>query len=207
MESEKSTRHYPCPPGPEFIARMAERREALRTELARILPSQARFVWEVGCGHGHFLTAYAEANRDQLCVGIDIILERVRRGAKKRDRAVLENLHFVRAEAKLFLEEMPTSARFTAVYILFPDPWPKKRHHKNRIMQPEFLHDVAVRAEPGTPLYFRTDFAPYFEEARERVQGHLDWELLPDASSWPFELETVFQAKARSYQSLVALRR
>jgi tRNA (guanine-N7-)-methyltransferase len=193
-------------PDPAYLARMAERRESLRADVARLLPPQSRFVWEIGCGHGHFLTAYAEAHPDEHCVGIDINLDRVRRAARKRDRARLDRLHFMRAEARLFLEVLPTDASFTAIYMLFPDPWPKKRHHKYRLLQAEFLHDVAQRAGQGTPLFFRTDHAPYFTEVELLLREHPDWRSVGD-QPWPFELATVFQQKAPSFQSLVAVRR
>lgn len=207
MESESGQNTGDHSPSSDYLARMAGRRDALRKELAAIFSSKARFVWEVGCGHGHFLTAYAEAHPDQLCVGVDMIIERIRRGDRKRDRARLANLHFVRSEARLFLEEVPEGARISSLYVLFPDPWPKKRHHKHRIMQPEFLHDAAQKTEYGGRLYFRTDYVPYFDDVEELLLTHPDWELLPKGEPWPFELETVFQKKAEGYQSLVARRR
>jgi tRNA (guanine-N7-)-methyltransferase len=193
-------------PDPAYLARMAERRESLRAEVARLLPPQAHFVWEIGCGHGHFLTAYAESHPAEHCLGIDINLDRVRRATRKRDRAGLDRLHFVRAEARLFLAVLPPDAGFSAIYMLFPDPWPKKRHHKYRLLQAGFLHDVAQRAGPGTPLFFRTDHAPYFTEVELLLREHPDWRSIGD-QPWPFELATVFQQKAPSFQSLVAVRR
>ena len=193
-------------PDPAYLARMAERRESLRSEVARLLPPRGRFVWEIGCGHGHFLAAYAKTHPEEHCIGIDINLDRVHRATKKRDRASLDHLHFLRAEARLFLEVLPPDAEFTAIYMLFPDPWPKTRHHKYRLLQAEFLHDVAQRAEQGTPLFFRTDHAPYFTEAEMLLRNHPDWRSLGDRP-WPFELATVFQQKAPSFQSLVAVRR
>jgi tRNA (guanine-N7-)-methyltransferase len=193
-------------PDPEFLARMAERRESLREEVVRLLPSAARIVWEIGSGHGHFLAAYAECHPAEYCVGIDISLERTRRATKKRDRAGLSHLHFLRAEARLFMEVLPPGIGFSAVYVLFPDPWPKKRHHKYRLLQSEFLHEVAQRAGQGTPLFFRTDYAPYFAEVEMLLRDHPDWRSLGD-QPWPFELATVFQQKAPSFQSLVAVRR
>ncbi len=181
---------------------MAGRRIALRDRLHTLLPANARFVWELGCGHGHFLTAYAEAHPERLCVGIDLVGERVDRANRKRDRAKLANLHFIQAEARLFLEELPASTRFEDVFVLFPDPWPKLRHRKHRIMQPDFLAAVARRAGPATRLCFRTDFAPYFEDARATVSAHADWQLVE--APWPFEHETVFQSRAPSFQSLIA---
>ncbi len=193
-------------PDPAYLARLAERRESLRAEVARLLPPQAHFIWEIGCGHGHFLTAYAQTHPETCCIGIDINLDRVRRATKKRDRAGLDRLHFVRAEAHLFLEVLPPVAMVSAIYLIFPDPWPKKRHHKYRLLQAEFLHAVAQRAGQGTPLFFRTDHAPYFTAVELLLRKHPDWRSIGD-QPWPFELATVFQQKASSFQSLVAIRR
>ncbi|MBI5382766.1 MAG: SAM-dependent methyltransferase [Opitutae bacterium] len=206
MELALPENHADNEPDPAYLARMAERREVLREELKQIIPPQTRIVWEVGAGHGHFLTAYAEKHRDQLCVGIDIILERVRRALKKRDRAGLAHLHFVRAEASLFLEVLPPTVTFAAIYVLFPDPWPKKRHHKYRLLQDSYLKNIATRSPAGTPLYFRTDYDPYFEEVQTLLREHPDWRLA-DSAVWPFEYATVFQQKAPSFQSLIALRK
>jgi tRNA (guanine-N7-)-methyltransferase len=189
----------------EHLARMAERRAALEQVLAGIFPAPARLVWEVGSGHGHFLTAYAQAHPGELCVGVDVILERIGRATRKRDRAQLGNLHFIRAEAKMFLEALPPGAELAAVYVLFPDPWPKLRHHKHRLMQADFLGAAAGRAGQGTRLYFRTDHEPYFSDAEEALRAHEAWQLVDEP--WPFEERTVFQARAPSFQSLVAVRR
>lgn len=181
---------------------MTERRRALRELLESTLSAGAQFVWELGCGHGHFLAAYAEAHPERLCVGIDIVGERIERANRKRDRAKLANLHFIRAEARLFLEELPASARFQDVFILFPDPWPKLRHHKHRIIQLDVLTTIARRCALAARLHFRTDFEPYFSDARATISAHPDWTLVSEP--WPFEHETVFQRRAPNYQSLIA---
>jgi tRNA (guanine-N7-)-methyltransferase len=186
----------------QYLAQMAERRRALRQQLAALFPSPGTFVWELGCGHGHFLTAYAQAHPEKLCIGVDIVSERIERAQRKRERAKLANLAFVQAEARLFLEMLPAHARCSAAFILFPDPWPKLRHHKHRIMQPTFLTALAARSASECRLYFRTDFAPYFEDARQVVGQHPRW--TPVEEPWPFEFATVFQSRAPAYQSLVA---
>jgi tRNA (guanine-N7-)-methyltransferase len=190
----------------EHASHISERREELRRLLAEIIRPAARFVWEVGSGHGHFLTAFAKAHADETCIGIDITSDRIVRADRKRDRARLENLHFVRADADDFLAVMPERARFTAIFILFPDPWPKRRHHKNRVVKPEFLTAAAARAQKGTRLYFRTDHEPYFREVSTLAKAHEDWSD-PDETAWPFEEPTVFQKRAARHFSLVATRR
>ena len=184
---------------------IAERLKGVREELTRVLPTKGPLlVWEVGCGHGHFLTAYAAAHPNRCCIGVDIESSRIMRATKKRDRAQLRNLHFIRSEARLFLDALPPATKLADVFVLFPDPWPKTRHHKHRVIQPLFLKALADKATTDARLYFRTDHAPYFEEVSTLVEESPPWELLDEP--WPFEFETVFQSRAAHHQSLVARR-
>jgi|ERR1035437_1481648 tRNA (guanine-N7-)-methyltransferase len=186
----------------EHLACITKRRSDLQEEITGILPPAAKFVCEIGCGHGHFLAAYAAAHPERLCVGLDISAERIGRAIRKRDRAKLANLHFIHAEARDFLDALPAKTTLSDLYILFPDPWPKRRHHKNRLMQPDFLHTVAQRAGQGARLYFRTDYEPYFREAESLLDRHPDWKIAGGA--WPFEQVTVFQSRAAHHYSLIA---
>ncbi len=179
-----------------------ERARGLVDALGRILPPSGEFVCEIGSGHGHFLTAYAHARPERVCVGLDLVGERVARATKKRDRGRLGNLHFLRADARLFLKVLPEAARMSDLYILFPDPWPKLRHHKHRIIQPALLDVVAGRMAPGARLFFRTDYEPYFAEAKRTIAEHPRWTVTEEP--WDFEYETVFQSRAEKYHSLVA---
>ncbi|HXQ80829.1 MAG TPA: tRNA (guanosine(46)-N7)-methyltransferase TrmB [Opitutaceae bacterium] len=190
----------------EHASRIAERRDLLRKVLLNVIPPSSRLVWEIGSGHGHFLVAYAAAHPGELCIGIDIASGRIARANRKRERARLKNLHFVRADADDFLEVMPRNARLAAIFILFPDPWPKRRHSKKRIIKPEFLGAAAAAAAPAARLYFRTDHEPYFREAAAAVRAHPDWEAV-DPAAWPFDEPTVFQKRAERFFSLVAARR
>jgi len=195
----------PALPSPAHLALVAQRRADLRAALARVLPPDARLVGEIGSGHGHFLTAYAAAHTGERCLGIDLIGERVARASRKCDQAKLPNLHFFQAEAHDFLAALPADATFSAIVMLFSDPWPKRRHHKNRLLQPAFLDALAERVGQGTRLYFRTDHREYFAHATAVLAAHPAWRIDPVAP-WIFEMETVFQARAPAYQSLVAER-
>lgn len=191
---------------PEFVEHVRQRRARLGTELAAIVPAKSAIVLEIGCGHGHFLARYAAENPGKLCLGVDMIGERILRAEKKARRAKLANCHFVRAEARELIDALPPGVTFAETWVLFPDPWPKKRHHKNRILQPAFFDYLAAhRVEQGGRLYFRTDFAEYFKFVADFLPGLKTWQLDP-AAAWPLEHETVFQARAPAYQSLVAVR-
>ena len=179
---------------------------ALRELLGGIIPVGGSFVWEIGCGHGHFLSAYARAHARELCIGIDIASERIGRAERKRERGQIGNLHFVRADAEDFLASYPDGASFERIFILFPDPWPKRRHHKNRVVNATFLSEVARGARGGAGLYFRTDHEPYFREVEAVLSAHPDW-AVPAVPTWPFEEPTVFEKRAKGHFSLEARRR
>lgn len=189
----------------EFLDVIAGRRADLRAEVAALLPAPQAIVWEIGCGHGHFLVRYAQQFPEKFCVGVDVRLERLERSDRKRDRAQVANCHFIRAEAREFLHALPAGITFREVWVLFPDPWPKARHHKNRLLKPEFFEAVAARAGEGARLYFRTDHLEYFREVEAGVGGLATWRV-DRAAPWPLEPETVFQSRAPDYHSFAAIR-
>jgi tRNA (guanine-N7-)-methyltransferase len=188
--------------------KVAKRRAALGAQLAALCATLApvpRIVLEIGCGHGHFLTAYAAAHPHETCLGLDFCNQRLQRALRKRERAGARNLHFIRAEASEFLDTLPAGVLFSRVYVLFPDPWPKKRHAKKRLMSAAFLSRLTGRIVSGGDLFFRTDSAPYHQQARD-VLGALPGWRLTEGDPWPFEQPTVFQDKAADYHSLAAIR-
>ena len=197
METKRESRL-----GEGYLSLIADRRKALADAVTGALDDDAQFVWEIGSGHGHFLTAYAAQHRDAVCVGIDIIGERVERSLRKRNRAGLQDLHFFHAEAGLFLETLPPRAAIARVFVLFPDPWPKTRHHKHRIIQPAFLALLRSRMRHDAELFFRTDHRAYFDYAKLTLSNQPGWRLAD--SPWPFEFESVFQQRASAHYSLCA---
>ncbi|MET0262415.1 MAG: SAM-dependent methyltransferase [Rariglobus sp.] len=185
-------------------ARLADLRERLATLLQTKLP----LTLEIGSGHGHYLTGYAQAYPERFCIGIDLIGDRLDRSLRKSERAGLKNIAWLHAEARLFLEALPPATRLAEIFILFSDPWPKRRHWKNRVIQTEFMSELAAKSAEGARFCFRTDHAPYFSYARDIIANHPDWALCAESDEpWPFELATVFQQRADAHQSLIARRR
>lgn len=188
------------------MAAQAAMRQQLARELQAHLAGRKRFVFEVGCGHGHYLNAFAQVHPQLHCIGIDLITRRVEKSLSKADKRELSNVHFFKASLDHFVEVLESDVRFDAVFMLFPDPWPKKRHHKNRMIQASMLSRLARYCDAGTPFYFRTDHKDYFDWTVEKFSEHPDWELDSQAS-WVFETPTFFQNLMGDYQSLIARRR
>ena len=74
-------------------------------------------------------------------------------------------------------EAMPRDMRLDKIFIFFPDPWPKERHHKRRLMQQPFLDYIRQFAQSGTKLYFRTDYKEYFQWTVDVINENSNWEL------------------------------
>ena len=176
-------------------------RDALAKHLAELFAEPATITLEIGCGHGHYLAAYAEAHPEEICVGIDLVTKRVKKGESKRDKRGLEHLMFLKAEAHEFLDALPPHVTIGRAFILFPDPWPKKRHWKNRFVEETLLNKLAEKTKPGAMLYLRTDHAGYFDWMKEHVAANRFWQGRPEAP-WPFEAPSFFQNLMTSWQSL-----
>lgn len=187
------------------LAKQALRKQELKAALQDDLAGCERILFEAGCGHGHWLTGYAEAHPNTFCVGIDLISLRIRKAVDKKVKRGLENLHFYKAELGEFLEALPASIRFERTVLLFPDPWPKARHHRRRMVQPTFLDEVARRTDKGSEFCFRSDDKPYFDWTIEHLNEHKEW-TIDKVAEWPYESETYFQSLMDSYYSVIARR-
>ena len=171
-------------------------------DLDALFGRQATRVVEIGFGNGENLLALAVAHPERDFIGVEVHRAGVGHLLLRAEEAGLTNLRVICHDAVEVLERHIAPESLDEVLVLFPDPWPKLRHHKNRIIQNDFLTLAARRATTGCRLYFRTDFRPYFEDASATVAQHPDWERVGDP--WIFEHETVFQQRAESHDSLVA---
>jgi tRNA (guanine-N7-)-methyltransferase len=198
-----------CGMNPElnaYLQRRAERVDALRARLSQLRAEMGQpVVLEFGCGHGHFLTDYAQSYATQACLGIDIVRRRIWLANRKAARSGLTLLHFELAEAFELLEAWPTGWGIRRVFMLFPDPWPKKRHHKNRMLNQRLLDMLSLHTSPGTPFHFRTDHSGYYQAALDLATTHPAW-VADLGAEWPFERETIFQQRMETWNSLTLVR-
>ena len=130
---------------------------------SRALPLEV----ELGSGDGSFLARWAGACPDRNFLGVERLLGRLRKLDRKAQRAGLQNLRLLRIEAGYFLEFLLPPASVHALHLYFPDPWPKRKHRKNRLVNPHFS-DLAARVlVPEGVIYLRTDDADYFAQMQE----------------------------------------
>lgn len=142
---------------------------------------------DLGCGDGTFLAAMAAAHPATWWLGIERLLGRVRKCARKAERAGLENVRLLRLEASYAVEWLLPHAAFDRVHILFPDPWPKKRHRGKRLLRRALLPCLAALLRPGGDVLFKTDDAGYdawvAEETGVGGWRSVDWPA--DADPYP----------------------
>lgn len=119
---------------------------------------------EIGSGKGTFITEQARARPEVNFLGIEWARWFYRYAADRLRRNNCMNARMVRAEASFFLTEHVPPASISVLHIYFPDPWPKARHHKRRLIQPKFMPLVQRILVPGGRLQVVTDHHGYFEE-------------------------------------------
>jgi tRNA (guanine-N7-)-methyltransferase len=198
---------HPTSAVPSAIAACtAERYATLAATLAALYPEPTSIIFEVGCGHGHLLTAYAAAHPETRCLGVDLVTKRIERAVRKQTRLALDNLVFLKADAAEILAMLPPHVRLAGIFVLFPDPWPKKRHHRRRLLQTDLLDALAARSVPGAWLALRTDDVAFFTWAKTQINNNLSWNITPGLV-WPFEHTSYFQEIKGPHQSLVAIKR
>lgn len=122
---------------------------------------------EVGCGKGRFLTGRAAAHPEMDFLGIERMLGRVHSFDEKCRRLKLSNAHVLRLEALYTFWYMLPAHGVRAVYVFFPDPWPKRKHHSHRLFGPMFLKALWKRLEEGGRIEFATDHEEYFRFVTE----------------------------------------
>lgn len=129
---------------------------------------------EIGSGKGTFLVQQAPLRPDVNYLGIEWARAYWRHAADRARRHGLGNVRLLRAEAGLFLRHYVADTTLEQLHIYFPDPWPKARHHKRRLIQAPFLRDVHRALVPGGRIRLATDHADYFAWMEEHVAAVAD---------------------------------
>ena len=150
-------------------------------------------VMEIGFGRGEALLAEAAARPEHRLLGVEVYRAGLERVLRVIDEAGLGNVRVAVADAAQLLPRLPTAC-LAGVRILFPDPWPKRRHRKRRLLQAEFLAECARVAAPAAVLHVATDWAEYAAQIEAAVAAAPVWEPL---TACPARPETRYERRGR----------
>lgn len=159
-------------------------------------------VIEIGAGTGLFSVAQADAHPEQTFLAVDVKGDRLQKGAARAEALGLTNIRFLRARADQ-LSEIIAPTSLDAVWVTFPDPFPKKRSSGRRLTHPGFLRRYAALLAPSGALYFKTDAHALFEWSLEQLVkegwrfAQLSFDLHEsDLPEW-YKIETTYEARFR----------
>ncbi|WP_371777729.1 tRNA (guanosine(46)-N7)-methyltransferase TrmB [Streptomyces sp. NBC_01438] len=129
-------------------------------------------VMEIGFGMGEATAQMAADDPGTGILAVDVHTPGQGNLLRLADRNGMSNIRVANGDAIILLREMLTPDSLDGLRVYFPDPWPKSRHHKRRLIQPEFLDLVAQRLKPGAVLHCATDWEPYAEQMLEVLTAH-----------------------------------
>ncbi|MCL4102343.1 tRNA (guanine-N7-)-methyltransferase [Fibrobacter sp. UWH9] len=166
---------------------------------------------EIGSGKGSFISDYAAKHPDYFIMGSEWDYTWAAFAQRKMDKAgVLNNASMLRGDVFYFLRDCVKDNTVDAFHMYFPDPWPKERHHKNRLLRPDFLEQVARVMKPGKRIfYWGTDHKEYNEVALEVFDNFPGCKVLVRNEAEPTEgIMTGFEKKYRKegrpiYRSII----
>lgn len=153
----------------KYLLDVSELRIPLSTR--EIFGNSNEFSFEIGSGDGEFLCETALLNPGTNYIGIEIKSRRVRKASRAAGSLRAENVRFLHMEAGLAVRELFLPDTVSVVYINFPDPWPKDRHHKHRVINDDMLGAISTAMRKDGTLEIASDHVEYMETAQEICEG------------------------------------
>lgn len=148
---------------------------------------------DLGCGDGSFLIGMAEKFPERDFLGVERLLGRVRKVCKRITRGNLTNAKVLRLDSKYTVEWLLPAESVSRIHLLCPDPWPKAKHHRRRLIQADFLEAVRAALMLGGEFLFMTDHPEYYEWGVEAVAEFGKFSVLPWEEDSFFYPKTDFQ--------------
>ena len=158
---------------------------------------------ELGAGDGSFLVQWARLNPGTNFLGLERLLGRLRKIERKATRAGLTNIRLLRLEAAYFTEFLLPDDSLSALHIYFPDPWPKRKHRANRLINEHFTEVARRKVVMGGTVYLRTDDHDYFAQMTRVFGANQQFELMltPEAlATVVTDFERTFNAQGIATQ-------
>lgn len=136
-------------------------------DLRQLFPREAPLEVDVGCGDGAYLATIAEQSPERNFLGLERLAGRVRSACNKIAQRQLENARVLLIDASYAVEYLFPARSVAAFHILFPDPWPKRRHQRRRVLDDAFFDALKGALAPGGLVRFATDQRDYFDHVHE----------------------------------------
>jgi tRNA (guanine-N7-)-methyltransferase len=155
---------------------------------------------DLGAGDGGFAIAYARQHPGINLLAVERLLGRVRKIEKRAAREGLANLRVLRLEFGYTVRYLAPPGSVSIAHVMFPDPWPKRRHWDRRLVQVDFVRDLAAALRTGGEFRFTTDHADYFETAQAAVS---EAKVLERVAEWDWsgdpktDFQLGFEAEGR----------
>jgi tRNA (guanine-N7-)-methyltransferase len=153
--------------------------------LGELFGREAPVHLDLGCGCGAFIVAMAGNNPQWNFLGVERLVGRVRKVCKRASNAGLRNVRVLCVETLHTLTNLIPPQSIAVVHVMFPDPWPKRKHRRRRIVNRQFLDAVHAVLRPGGELRLATDDPDYFEHMRKVIAAYEGFLQIP----WPDDPE------------------
>lgn len=173
--------------------------------LADLFPQPQPLEVELGCGDASFLVEYAKQNPAKNFIGVERLLGRLQKLDRKGRRTGLKNVRGIRIESAYFLRYLLPQGSTSALHIYFPDPWPKKKHRRHRLINEQFPALARGALTPGGCIFLRTDDTDYFGQMNEVFDAAKEFTKV-ETPPWLAEITTDFERdfNAQGIQTLHA---
>jgi tRNA (guanine-N7-)-methyltransferase len=160
-----------------YVSKLEEHRDIIKTlplesntDFFDFVKADNPLIIDLGCGAGNFLREYAIIKPDSRFVGFELRYKRLVKGALKLKKRNITNVRLVQARAEDIDDWLPEQST-DEIHVNFPDPWPKKRHHKHRLISEQFLSKVNKLLKKDGSFTFKTDHQDYFHYAVDRIKS------------------------------------
>lgn len=191
----------------EFVPEDYFRRLSLK-EFQEIFGNENEIEVDLGSGDGSYVVALAEHYPDRNFLAVERLLGRVQKTSRKAEQKGLKNLKVLRLESSYVVEWLLPAASVSRLHLVCPDPWPKAKHHRRRLVQEPFLQTLDKLLVPDGRFLFKTDHEEYFEWSEEVVEASPLFEAVarPEEFDPKSDFQRQWEAEGKSLQTLFCRR-
>jgi tRNA (guanine-N7-)-methyltransferase len=180
-------RHFP------YVIELLSELQVARLDVAKLFGRSAPLHVDLGCGDGSFLCEMARQFPKRNFLGIERLTKRVEKVRRKAEK--IENVRVLHADTLFAVRYLLPESSVETFYLLFPDPWPKRRHQFRRIFTRDFLDAVAAALEKHGVLRVATDQLDYFHQIERLSRSHLQFQVVPRSPDDAVNPVTKFERK------------